>query len=204
MPELDRVYESDELFPVFMNRLLSASRPEYEAYLTWSGFDPNHPPDPIAILGVTEGLRQTDSLELFPCPVPDSDGCFLTKFFLHGLRWLPSAIERVNRLVRGERLALMLDFQNPHDSNAVAVRTLDQADWRAIGYVPRYLAYDVRLLAHECDPNFMDLRVVRVNNEAPLQQRILCQLNACWPDGFEPCAGEEFQPISESRVASES
>src|SRR5437773_607881 len=54
MPRLDAVYESDELFPLFANRLLSQSRPEYHAYLTWGGFDPNNPPDPIALLGVTE------------------------------------------------------------------------------------------------------------------------------------------------------
>ena len=62
MPHLDKVYESEELFPLFANRLLSKSRPEYEAYLTWGGFDPDNPPDPIAILGVTEGRRATDSL----------------------------------------------------------------------------------------------------------------------------------------------
>src|ERR1051326_7716674 len=49
MENLEEVYESHELFPVFANRLLSESRPEYEAYLQWSGFDPANPPDPIAI-----------------------------------------------------------------------------------------------------------------------------------------------------------
>ncbi len=34
MPELDSLYESDLLFPLFANRLLAASRPEYQAYLT--------------------------------------------------------------------------------------------------------------------------------------------------------------------------
>src|SRR5437773_9230655 len=59
MPDLRAVYQSEALFPIFANRLLSKSRPEYEAYLAWGGFDPNHPPDPLAILGVTEGIRQT-------------------------------------------------------------------------------------------------------------------------------------------------
>jgi hypothetical protein len=71
MENLDRIYESEELFPLFANRLLPNSRPEYEACLQWSGFDPKHPPDPIVILGVTEGIRQTDAIEVFPCPVPD-------------------------------------------------------------------------------------------------------------------------------------
>ncbi len=33
MEQLDQVYESETLFPLFANRLLSESRPEYEAYL---------------------------------------------------------------------------------------------------------------------------------------------------------------------------
>lgn len=39
MEQLDQIYESEELFPVFANRLLSASRPEYEDFLQWGGFD---------------------------------------------------------------------------------------------------------------------------------------------------------------------
>jgi hypothetical protein len=74
MDSLQQVYESEELFPLFANRLLSESRPEYEEYLRWSGFDPSSPPDPIIVLGVTEGIRQTDAVEVFPCPMPDTDG----------------------------------------------------------------------------------------------------------------------------------
>ena len=36
MENLEEIYESNELFPVFANRLLPKSRPEYEAYLQWS------------------------------------------------------------------------------------------------------------------------------------------------------------------------
>jgi hypothetical protein len=65
MENLDEVYESDELFPVFFNRLLPKSRPEYEAFLRWGGFDPAKPPDPISVLAVTEGIRRTDSIQVF-------------------------------------------------------------------------------------------------------------------------------------------
>ena len=97
MDDLDQVYVSETLFPLFANRLLSPSRPEYEAFLRWGGFDPNNPPTPLAILGVTEGIRQTDSIEVFPCPTPDADGCYLNRFFLHGIRWMPAtALERID------------------------------------------------------------------------------------------------------------
>ena len=99
MLDLDAVYVSSELFPLLANRVLARSRPEYEAFLTWGGFDPDAPPDPLALLGITEGLRQTDSVEVFPCPQKDADGCYLNKFFLHGVRWMPPAArERITCL----------------------------------------------------------------------------------------------------------
>jgi len=194
MTQLDEVYESEELFPLFANRLLPASRPEYDAYLRWSGFDPGNPPDPIVVLGVTEGIRQTDAIEVFPCPVSDAEGCFLNKFFLHGIRWMsPCVVDRIAELKPNEPLKLMADFQNSTDPHAVAVRT--EEDRMMIGYVPRYLARDVWSLVQECDVNFIDLSVVNVNQDAPFQNRLLCRMNACWPEGFRPCSGNEFQPI---------
>ncbi|MBK9119795.1 MAG: DNA-binding protein [Phycisphaerales bacterium] len=196
MPDLRAVYESDELFPLFANRLLARSRPEYEAFLTWGGFDPGDPPDPLALLSVTEGRRQTDSIEVFPCPQPGADGCYVSKFFLHGVRWMPEgARERIAKLRPDEQLGLMIDISNPFDPHAVAVRTCDTVDRYMIGYVPRYLAKEVWDLASECGTQSIDLHVVRVNPNAPLQQRVLCRMSACWPDGFQPCSREEFQPI---------
>jgi hypothetical protein len=194
MDDLDQVYESESLFPLFANRLLAPSRPEYEDYLRWSGFDPDSPPDPIVVLGVTEGIRQTDAIEVFPCPAPDVDGCYLTKFFLHGVRWMPpSVIERIALLSESEPLKLMPDLQNNADSNAVALRT--ERERTMIGYVPRYLAYDVKSLLQNCEVDFIDISVDRVNPSAPLQNRVLCRMNACWPVGFVPCSSEEFLPI---------
>lgn len=203
MEQLDQVYESVELMPLFANRLLSAARPEYESYLRWSGFDPAQPPDPLVLLGVTEGIGQTDAIEVFPCPEPDSDGCYLNRFFLHGIRWLPAAaMERINRLDEGEPLKLLLDFQNENDPWAVAVRTDTERTF--VGYVPRYLAPDVAQLYRQCEPDAISVRVVRANPRAPLQQRLLCEMRTCWPEGFRPCSDELFQPIPllESQVRS--
>ena len=195
MGDLEEVYESDELLPLFSNRLLSESRPEYDAFLRWGGFDPDNPPDPISILGVTEGMRQTDSVEVFPCPTPDSSGCYLNKFFLHGVRWVSkTALDRISLLKPGEPLLLMLDPQNSVDPNAVALR-IEDGDRSMVGYVPRYLASDVRRLAGKCDLEFIKIGVERLNPDAPYQNRVLCRMEACWPEGFYPCSGETFQPI---------
>ncbi|MDZ4659811.1 MAG: HIRAN domain-containing protein [Bythopirellula sp.] len=194
MEKLDQIYESETLFPLFANRLLPSSRPEYEEYLRWSGFDPDNPPDPIVVLGVTEGIRQTDAIEVFPCPAPDAEGCYLNKFFLHGIRWVePTVLNRIKLLEPGDVLHLMLDVQNPSDPNAVAVRTEHPS--AMIGYVPRYLARDVWQLLYGCDGGTVELCVERVNPDAPTQNRVLCRMSACWPAGFEPCSGDVFLPI---------
>lgn len=194
MEQLEQVYESEELFPIFANRLLSESRPEYESYMRWSGFDFDIPPDPILILGVTEGIRQTDAVEVFPCPVPNGEGCYFNRFFLHGIQWLPeAALTRIGKLEKSQPLKLMLDLQNAVDPHAVAVRT--ETELTQIGYVPRYLAHDVWQLVQQCSVDFIKLSVARVNRDAPLQNRVLCEMHACWPDGFQPCDGEDFAPI---------
>ena len=203
MDDLSRIYESDDLFPVFKNRLLPESRPEYEAYLRWSGFDAPHRPDPISILGVTEGIRQTDSIELFPYPTPDANNRYVSKFFLHGLRWMPDAAKaRVAQLKSGEELYLMADLCNPVDPQAVALRTNGDSRFM-IGYVPRYLAHDAWALFRKQDPGFIQVFVDRVNHEAPLQQRLLCRMEASWPRGFSPCSDEAFQPIPDLTVVRE-
>jgi HIRAN domain len=194
MPDLEEVYESEELFPLFANRLLKRSRPEYEAFLRWGGFAPGSQPEPIAILGVTEGIRQTDSIEVFPCPTQDPDGCYLSRFFLHGIRWRgQQAIERINRLQSEEELVVRPDPGNRVDPNAVGVHP--DHGGAMIGFVPRYLAHDVKRLLEHCGPDFVKLFVERVNRDAPLQQRVLCRMRACWPEGFQPCNDEAFQPI---------
>ncbi len=196
MPDLEAVYRSRALFPMLTNRLLSRSRPEYEAWLTWGGFDPKDPPEPLAVLGVTEGIRQTDALEVFARPLPDAQGNYTTRFFLHGLRHAsPQAHERLSTLQADNTLRVELEGDNARDPRAVAVLD-DGAQRLRLGYVPRYLARDVRALVVHGGAESIDLRVARINPGAPLQMRVLCALAAPWPRAFEPCAGAEFQPIA--------
>ncbi len=194
MEDLNQMYVSEELFPLFANRLLSKTRPEYEDYLRWGGFGSGHLPNPIAILGITEGIRQTDSLEVFPCPVPDQHGYYHNKFFLHRILCLPDdSQKRISRLQQEEQLSLMPDPADQDDPYAVAVRTFIERT--LIGYVPRYLARDTLQLLSNCDPESIDLIVDQLNLDAPLQQRVLCRMRSYWPDNFRPCQGEEFHPI---------
>ena len=57
-PKFENRYESNELFPIFKNRVLDPSRKDFAEYLGWLDLDPAHA-DPIEILGLTGGERQT-------------------------------------------------------------------------------------------------------------------------------------------------
>ena len=200
MADLEEVYCSETLFPLLANRLLARSRPEYQAWLRWSDFDPADPPDPLAILGVTEGIRQTDALEVFPSPEPDSQGRYRSRFFLHGLRHAPEAArERIAEMRPDDRLEIEVEDDNAFDPRAVAVLN-DGQERLKLGYVPRYLARDLRGLIVAQGMDAIDVRVVRVNTGAPLQMRLLCGLNTPWPDNFQPCSGEEFLPLANERA----
>ncbi|HEY1755207.1 MAG TPA: hypothetical protein VGG72_07395, partial [Bryobacteraceae bacterium] len=64
-PELRTVYVSEQLFPLFTNRVLRQSRPEYGDYLKWLSV-PASERDPVVILSRSGGQRVTDTLEVFP------------------------------------------------------------------------------------------------------------------------------------------
>ncbi|MTJ10771.1 HIRAN domain-containing protein, partial [Anabaena sp. UHCC 0204] len=178
-PHLNEEYTSTQLFPVFSNRLLPRSRPDYASFRQWLNI-PEHEDDPIAVLARSGGQRETDTLTVFPCPEPDAAGQYQLHFFVHGLRHLPQcAIERINRLEPGEKLWLAHEFQNSYDSQAL---TLHSEDHHIVGYCPRYLRNEVFELL-ERDPSSVILKVERVNlPPTPLQFRLLCQITALCKD----------------------
>jgi len=196
-PSLSEVYESDELFPIFANRLPSRSRSDYGDFVRWLNA-PQDEDDPIALLARSGGRRVTDNFEVFPCPAPDENGQYHIHFFAHRLRQLPAAaIERIGSLQPGDRLLLMHDFQNPYDPSALALRTNGQreGDRHIVGYCPRYLLADAFEVLTRC-PGLPEVAVEQVNPPpAPLQLRLLCNLTTCWPEDFRPCSNPEYQPL---------
>ncbi len=197
MEDLDSVYESEGLLPLFSNRLLSDSRPEYGKLLKWLNIKGTEGGSILLdMLAMTEGIRATDTFEVFKCPVKNPAGQYEVHFFSHGLRYVAKrAVERVNSLGRGERLFLALDEQNRYDEYAVALRTDDPVEF--VGYCPRYLSRDFRKLLEQNKPKDAIVTVERVNKEAPLNLRLLCKLVAPWPDGFQPCSEENYKPLAD-------
>jgi hypothetical protein len=202
-PERERIYESEELFPLFANRLLPRSRPDYAEWVEWLSLA-EHEDDPVALLARSGGQRATDSFEVFPAPEPRPDGSYHVHFFAHGLRHFPAAsAERALRLQPGDPLLLMHDFQNEVDPRALMLRTAEQetGDLHPVGYCPRYLLADVLDLLEQ-NPHSARVAVERVNTPpAPVQYRLLCSLTMRWPAGFRPFSGRAYQPVPQDADA---
>jgi len=194
MQDLHKAYRSDELFPIFANRILAKNRPEYQDYLDWLGLS-GVQYDALEELSRTGGLRATDSLEIFPCPDPTEGKNYEVYFFCRGLRHLHRENqERARQLEPGERLWLMRDLQNPHDSMALLMRTGDPIT--LVGYAPRYYSAEFTHLIKAMGPEQVKVTVEQVNSDAPIQYRVLCKLASAWPASFSPCTREEFEALA--------
>ncbi len=187
-PEFDRRYEASELFPLFRNRILEPNRKDFAEYLDWLDLDPAHA-DPIEILGLSGGERQTDSLEVFPKVIRLPDGTVSCRFFLHGLRHVSAAARaRAERLTMGEALQVAIEVNNPATGSAVQLQT---SDCHLIGWAPRYLVDDLRsALLGEATIEATVLRVNRMG--APFAKRVLIELRGGTPADFEPMSSTDY------------
>jgi len=195
-PNLEERYVSAELFPLFKNRVLGSNRREFGDYLRWLDLDPAHS-DPIEILAVSGGERQTDSLEVFPRIQARPDGTFVCRFFIHGLRHVPDAARlRAESLRSGETLQVALEINNPAAAVALQIQT---QDGHPLGWAPRYLVASL-LSAISAHPT-VSAKVVRANEEAaPFARRILVEIEGRLPPEQTLMSGPDFAPLAAEPV----
>lgn len=194
-PRLDESYTSSELFPMFRNRVLGQQRPDFAIYLASLALDR---PDPIEILAVTGGERQTDSFEVFPKLEKQADDSFACRFFLHGLRHVSDgARARALQLHPDEELGVSLELNNPKYGLAIQ---LTSRDYEFIGWTPRYIVGD--LLQAIARTHRVTAKVVHVNPaDIPINRRVLVELRGYLPSDFEPMSAGDFLPITRDIVA---
>lgn len=189
MDKPNSIYSSTELFPFLQNRLLPKTRPEYKKYLEW--LDLENTLTDFEELARTNGIKATDSFQLFEVP-EQTQGKYIAYFFSHGIRYLPeSNRERLNTLKVQERLYLMQDIQNQYDKYALLLRTNDPVE--LVGYCPRVYSQDITKLLIQDDPNNVKVTIHKVNPDAPAQLRLLCKLEADWPQDFLAFNHSDFQ-----------
>lgn len=189
-PELAELYRSDELFPLFRNRLMNRRRPDRPAYLQQLGLNADDW-NPVSELAAS-GLHR-DNFEVFPAVVPDDDGRFDTRFVLHGLRHTNAdSIRRTETLVAGEPLQLSFELNNPAVVHAITVKTSDQY---MLGWLPRYLVDGL----HQDDAwkvTEVKAAVAQVNRDAPLSHRLLVNFSGKLPPGFRMEDLPQYRPLA--------
>ncbi|MDE0066447.1 MAG: hypothetical protein OXN44_06205 [Acidimicrobiaceae bacterium] len=198
LPDLHRVYEAQELFPVFRKRQMPRQRPDYADYLGKLGLDVET--DPFEVMARNEGRKLTDRIEVFAPPRRTDDGDLTTLFFARGIRHRDGASDAVTTLQRGDRLALKDDSKNKVNPLAIFIdTTLDEP----VGWVPNYLVDTIHDLRSLSDDDALTMTVEHVNPpEVAPYMRLICRLSAPWPDNYEPFSGPEFQPIAVTDHAS--
>jgi len=195
-PDLRRRYESAELFPLFKNRVLDPGRKNFSEYLQTLGLEAN---DPIEILALTGGERQTDNFEVFPKIEKRADGSFASRFFLHGLRHVSAAARtRAHSLMPGDELGVSLELNNPQTGTAIQLTARE--DYLILGWAPHYLVSD--LLNAISERPEVTARVIRVNQEGvPPYRRILVEFGGTLPENVEPMSDRRFQLIVDAKAA---
>jgi hypothetical protein len=189
-PDLNQSYESAELFPLFQNRVLTSTRADFAGYL--ASLDLKEP-DPIEMLALTGGERQTDSLEVFPKIIKQPDGTFMARFFVHGLRYMTAEAQaRALLLKAGDDLGVSVELNNPSTTVGIQLTT---RDYHFVGWTPHYLVSDL-LKAVSAGPK-VSAKVVRVNqSETPVNRRILVEFRGTLPRDVEPMSSEPYQLIT--------
>jgi hypothetical protein len=189
MNDLHQTYYSDSLFPLFANRLLDTSRPEYPDYLAWMGVEGDA--DELELLARSGGRRGTDQLCVYPEIEADDHGEMTLYFFSHGLRYLTEAGHKaIDRLQPGDGLQLTAEDDNQHDRYALLLETQEPM---RVGYCPRYLNQDLMTIRNHTS---LRLTVEKINRTAPLQFRLLCKARFALPAGFALYATDEHRPLA--------
>ena len=191
LPDLHRVYESKDLFPVFRNRQMSRRRPDYPQYVEKLNLAIDC--HPFEVMARNEGRKLTDRIEVFAPPVRTDDAKLTTLFFARGIRHRPGDSQAITAMQVGDRLVLEDDPENKHNPRAMFINTLQL---RPVGWVPDYLVGTVHDLRDLTGVEAVSVTAEHINppDVAP-SMRLICRLTAPWPDHYEPLTGPKFQPI---------
>lgn len=148
--DINKVYKSDILFPVFSSRLPDKKRKEIDKILLKYGMERY---DEYKLLKRSGARLPIDNLE-FIDPILDENGNEIKRiFYLAGPRHYigcegQDCAKAVNLEV-GEELKLVLEPENFHDDKAIKIIN---AEGIHIGYIPIYYSMRItELLKEECN-----------------------------------------------------
>ena len=113
-PNLNLLYESDELFPNIETRLPNKTRPDYLDILNVYGLDKSS--TKLDILKATKGRLITDNYEFVPVFNRNK-----VEFDLAGTRHCPDVQKCKNLIKVNDKLELEMEPKNKYDANAIKI-----------------------------------------------------------------------------------
>ena len=144
-PDLNRIYESERLWPFFDLRVMDRKRPDYPQYVRWLGLTVEA--SRLDILSRSGGERKGDSVLLAESPAVSDGGATEAIFLVRGVSYAvrQHGTEAVAAsLQAGDRLTFADDFTNEANPRALL---LEASDGARVGWVPDLLveyAHQVR------------------------------------------------------------
>jgi hypothetical protein len=203
--DLHGLYVSDELFPLFAQRVMDPRRPDYQRYVQRLGLD-EEDATPWEQIARSQGRRQGDTIQLLPQPVNDQ-GTITGRFLVHGVRHVPGPprvldgrpVQVNSGQVEAALAALQpgdpLDIAHEADNevNQLALMVMAQ-QLTPVGWVPNLLLDDMHRLMTRAD---VSVAVEHVNgSDAPWHLRLLARLKARDAGDFKFFAGEKWELLA--------
>ena len=192
-PDLERRYEATTLFPLFAQRVMRPSRPDFDRYRRALGLDVDT--SDWSILGRSQGQREGDGICVFPEPDADEAGGTSSTFFVSGLsdrfRRDPQVAPALTRLAVGDCLRLL--DERATDEHARAVLVVERMGV-ALAWLPSLLLSHLDTISSGGAP---ELTVVGTNGaDVPPAYRLLVMLHGIAPVGYRPFDGREWSLAS--------
>lgn len=188
-PDLDRRYEANALFPLFAQRVMRASRPDFSRYRQALRLKADA--SDWSILGRSQGQREGDGIRVFPEPYVDAAGGTTSTFFVSGLRHRmrqdPRISGALDALTPGDRLKLIDEPTNVENARALLVA---EGAGLTLAWVPSVLLSYVHTVRSTAE---LSLTVVGTNGpDVPPAYRLLVHLRGTLAEGNQPFDGPEW------------
>lgn len=203
---LRRQYISDQLFPLFAQRVMDPRRPDYQRYVQRLGL----PEDatPWEQIARSQGRRQGDTIQLLPEPVNDH-GVITCRFLVNGIRYVPGP-ERIldgravqvdsgqveaalSALRPGDPLHIAREPGNPINNLALMVMA---GSVTPVGWIPDLMVEDMNRLLSRAK---VTVTAEHINGpSAPWHLRLLALLTGHNVGRFRFYTGKKWAPLAGS------
>lgn len=174
--DLEQLYTSKELFPVFASRLPDRKRKDIERILRKYGLEEY---DSYQLLKKSGARLPIDNLQ-FIDPILNFENAFEKVFYLAGVRhYLGCEGVQCPRSIpvdENEELLLEREESNPYDKNAIRVLNYRK---KLLGYIPRF--YSEAFIRFMDEGRFLGCHVVSVNKEQNCDEciNVCVRISAC-------------------------